>query len=83
MFTTLYRSVNTFGWQRILGGERLKSFNNTKTSSGFWWTSSEADSDNAWYRSMIYSFDEISRDIHPKRMGFSVRCLRDTIREKD
>jgi hypothetical protein len=32
---------------------------------------------SAWYRSMIYSFEEVARDSHPKRMSFSVRCLRD------
>jgi len=71
-----YRGTDEFGFSALPGGERLNSFNNTKTSSGFWWTSSEADSDNAWYRCMIYSLNEISRDIHPKRMGFSVRCIK-------
>jgi uncharacterized protein (TIGR02145 family) len=68
--------TDILGFSALPGGERLTSFNNTKASNGFWWTSTEADSSNAWYRGMIYSFDEISRDVHPKRMGFSVRCIK-------
>jgi uncharacterized protein (TIGR02145 family) len=69
--------TNNFGFSALPGGERLMGFHNTISSSGFWWTSTEADSSNAWYRCIIYSLDEISRDIHPKRMGFSVRCIKD------
>jgi uncharacterized protein (TIGR02145 family) len=68
--------TDDFGFSALPGGERLTSFNNTKGSSGFWWSSTEDGSANAWYRCMIYSFDEISRDTHPKKMGFSVRCLK-------
>jgi uncharacterized protein (TIGR02145 family) len=68
--------TDDFGFSALPGGERLTNFNNTKSSSGFWWSSTEDDIFNAWYRGMIYSFEEISRDRHPKKMGFSVRCLR-------
>jgi hypothetical protein len=32
---------------------------------------------SVWYRCITYSFEDIARDSHPKRMGFSVRCLQD------
>jgi uncharacterized protein (TIGR02145 family) len=69
--------TDIFGFRALPGGEHLNSFNNTLGSSGFWWSSTEAGASSAWYRSMIYAFDYVSRDSHPKKMGFSVRCLRD------
>jgi uncharacterized protein (TIGR02145 family) len=69
--------TDDFGFSALPAGERLNSFNNTLGSSGFWWSSTEESESGAWYRSMIYAFDNLSRDRHPKRMGFSVRCIRD------
>jgi uncharacterized protein (TIGR02145 family) len=57
------------------GGERLSRFY-AGGSSGFWWTSTEASTSSAYYRSLIYSFELVARDTHPKRMGFSVRCIK-------
>jgi len=64
-----------FGFSALPGGERLTSFNNSKGSCGFWWTCTEFEQSSAWYRCIIYSLSEISRGPHPKRMGFSVRCI--------
>jgi uncharacterized protein (TIGR02145 family) len=72
-----WNNTDDLGFSALPGGERLTSFNNTKGSSGFWWSRTEADLSEAWYRCMIYSLEEVSRDRHPKRMGFSVRCLMD------
>jgi len=72
-----YLSTDDYGFSALPGGERLTSFNNTKGSSGFWCSSTEAGLSEAWYRCLIYSFEEISRDRHPKEMGFSVRCIMD------
>jgi uncharacterized protein (TIGR02145 family) len=69
--------TDDFGFSALPAGERLNSFNNTLNSSGFFWSSTGDGQSNAWYRCMIYSFDYVSRDIHPRRMGFSVRCIRD------
>jgi len=57
------------------GGERLSRFY-AGGSSGFWWTSTEASSSSAYYRNLIYSYEYVARDTHPKRMGFSVRCIK-------
>ena len=64
------------GFSGLPGGERLTRFFAGGTS-GFWWTSSEASSASAYYRCLIYSFETVARDTHPKRMGFSVRCIKD------
>jgi uncharacterized protein (TIGR02145 family) len=69
--------TNEFGFSALPAGERLNGFNNMGGSNGFWWSCTEADSLTGWYRSIIYSFAEVSRDRHPKKMGFSVRCLRE------
>ena len=44
---------------------------------GLWWSSTENDSNNAWYRS-LYDYDSVAdRDYFNKRLGVSVRCVRD------
>jgi uncharacterized protein (TIGR02145 family) len=68
--------TDDLGFSALPGGEHLTRFY-AGGSSGFWWSSSEASEKSAWYRSLIYSFGEVARDTHPKRMGFSVRCIRD------
>lgn len=67
-----------FGFFALPGGERLingRFF--IMGSNGFWWSSTGADTLSAWYRSIIYCFEDIIRFRHDKRFGFSVRCLRD------
>ena len=68
--------TDDFGFTGLPGGERLSRFY-AGGSSGFWWSNSEASSSSAYYRNLIYSFEQVARDTHPKRMGFSVRCIKD------
>lgn len=67
--------TDDLGFSALPGGERLTRFY-AGGSSGFWWTSTEASASSAYYRSLIYSFESVARDTHPKRMGFSVRCIK-------
>ena len=46
-------------------------------SNGFWWSSSEVDTSNAWDRVLFYNVVNGVRNNNDKRHGFSVRCLRD------
>jgi uncharacterized protein (TIGR02145 family) len=70
-----------FGFSALPGGERLINGRfYLMGSNGFWWSSTGADTLSAWYRSIIYSFEDIIRFRHDKRFGFSVRCLRDKVR---
>jgi uncharacterized protein (TIGR02145 family) len=46
-------------------------------SNGYWWTSTEYDYDNAWYRILGHSSSGVTRDSSYKGYGLSVRCLRD------
>ena len=67
--------TDDLGFSALPGGERLSRFY-AGSSSGFWWTSTEASTSSAYYRSLVYSFELIARDTHPKRMGFSIRCIK-------
>jgi len=67
--------TDDLGFSALPGGERLSRFY-AGGSSGFWWTCTEASASSAYYRSLIYSFELVARDTHPKRMGFSVRCIK-------
>lgn len=68
--------TDDLGFSGLPGGERLTRFF-AGGSSGFWWTSTAASDASAYYRCLIYSFESVARDTHPKRMGFSVRCIKD------
>jgi uncharacterized protein (TIGR02145 family) len=46
-------------------------------SGGFWWSSTENDTVNAWLRSLGSSAGGAGRLDYNKGFGFSVRCLRD------
>lgn len=70
------KGADNFGFHAFPGGERLSRFY-AGGSSGFWWSSTEASHSSAYYRSLIYSFEYVARDTHPKRMGFSVRCVKE------
>lgn len=46
-------------------------------STGFWWTISSQDVNNAWYRYLDYKNPDVFRYYGPKTYGFSVRCVKD------
>lgn len=71
-------ATNTTGFTALPGGYRYRlgeflyiGFN------GFWWSSSEYDTNYVWYRFMRYYSSDASRDVFYRENGFSVRCLRD------
>ena len=45
--------------------------------NGYWWSSSESNAYSAWYRNLFYSDGDAFRYNASKRLGLSVRCLRD------
>ena len=44
---------------------------------GYWWSSSEFNTDNAWYRDLSNDNTKVARYDYGEDSGFSVRCLRD------
>jgi uncharacterized protein (TIGR02145 family) len=43
----------------------------------FFWSATEFDAGNAWLRYTTYNSSELTREMHSKRHGFSVRLVRD------
>jgi len=46
-------------------------------ANGYFWSSSEGSSGNAWYRGLDYGSSNVDRNDDDKRYGLSVRCLGD------
>jgi uncharacterized protein (TIGR02145 family) len=45
--------------------------------NGHWWTATENDASNAWFRRLDYDNAASSRNFNNKQNGFSVRCIKD------
>ena len=43
----------------------------------YFWSATEASSDNAWFRYLRYNYAHVDRYSGDKYYGYSVRCLRD------
>ena len=71
--------TNTSGFAGLPGGCRSTNigFFSYFGAFGSWWSSSEDDPNNAWYRSLFYNNGDVARGVTDKLFGFSVRCLRD------
>jgi uncharacterized protein (TIGR02145 family) len=71
-------ATNESGFTALPGGYR--SNYGTFTSirrTGFWWSSTEASSFDAYCRSMDYTYASIDRSSSNKVNGFSIRCIKD------
>jgi len=66
---------DSYGFTALPGGTSL--FTGGIGWGGMWWTSSEYDQNGAINRMLVYSSDEIYRDIKNKQTGYSVRCVKD------
>jgi uncharacterized protein (TIGR02145 family) len=42
-----------------------------------WWSSTEYNFDNAWFRSLGHLKKTIRRDYYPKKDGMAIRCIKD------
>ena len=71
-------ATNSSGFTGLPGGYRIYNgyFNNIG-GSGYWWSSSEFNPNNAWFRWLVKDFGNVYRINSSKPTGFSVRCLRD------
>lgn len=67
--------TNEFGFSALPGGIRWAGGFNNVGLSGNWWSATESNATDAWYR-VIYSNNEnVSRGTGGKTFGFSVRCI--------
>ena len=71
-------ATNSSGFTAFPGGSRYADGTSSFIgASGYWWSSSEGSSTNAWYRYMNPINSSVYRSNYNKYYGFSVRCLRD------
>lgn len=81
--TTRWTSPNTgasnsTGFTGLPGGfRRFFGYFNSVGIEGQWWSSTEFDSDNAYFRSLEYTSQYMFRDGDYKIGGLSVRCIKD------
>jgi uncharacterized protein (TIGR02145 family) len=43
---------------------------------GYWWTATESDNSNVWFRLIVNGNSKIIRNLSIKQDGFSVRCIK-------
>jgi len=70
---------NTSGFAGLPGGYRNSyGYFSYIGAFGYWWSSSESSTDDAWYRFLYNNYGNVFRDgSYFKRNGFSVRCIKD------
>ncbi|HPX76032.1 MAG TPA: FISUMP domain-containing protein [Bacteroidales bacterium] len=68
---------NESGFTALPGGYYLNGYFFSIGNYGYWWSATEYDTDNAWYRSLRYGYSSVIRFYDTKSLGFSVRCVRD------
>jgi uncharacterized protein (TIGR02145 family) len=71
-------ATNSSGFTGLPGGARLNvgSFSDVGFN-GYWWSSTQLWSTNAWPRALIYNDAVVIRFDNSRRYGYSVRCVRD------
>jgi len=70
--------TNSSGFSGLPGGFRdLDGTFDYVGNLGYWWSSTESDSGDAWARDLRYYSGSVGRYGNDKGKGFSVRCLRD------
>jgi uncharacterized protein (TIGR02145 family) len=69
---------NNSGFTALLAGYRdADGTFNTRSTYGYWWSSSETSATNAQTRALYSSQAGVLRSSFNKAIGFSVRCLKD------
>ena len=69
-----------FGFSALPGGNSgIDGIDNYRFigNNGYWWSSTENFSTNAWYRQLLYNYGNVYRAYYDKYLGISVRCARD------
>lgn len=72
-------ATNEYGFTALPGGWRKFDGEFDYLSEyAYFWTSSEKDGDEAWFRELTYNGSKVLRLSFLTKFGFSVRCLRDS-----
>ena len=70
--------TDIYGWNGLPGGSRFNHgifFDNG--DFGYWFSSTDFNTQYAWFHLLEYSYNDIYSDYWNKNYGFSVRCLKD------
>ena len=70
-------NTNSSGFTGLPAGYRNNGSFASIGDNGRWWSSSEANTTDAWSRTLYYDYGLALRSAFIKEFGFSVRCLRD------
>lgn len=73
-------STNESGFTALAGSCRLFNFDPGDpglSATGFWWTSTNHNNDQAWYRYLDYKSSGVFRSHTYKGNGYSIRCVKD------
>lgn len=69
-------ATNESGFTAIPGGYRQPDGGFFEIGqSANWWSSTNATTDNDYFRGIAYNHKNVSRSLYNKRFGFSVRCV--------
>jgi uncharacterized protein (TIGR02145 family) len=72
-------ATNSSGFAGLPGGVRNPDGTFVDVvNNGYWWSFTEYNTTDSWYRSLYYASGNVVRSYGgSKRVGFSVRCVRD------
>jgi uncharacterized protein (TIGR02145 family) len=70
-------ATNESGFTALPGGYRtnIGAFN-LIGNYGYWWSTTQYNADNAWFRNTYYNLNSVARTYLGKGYGFSVRCVK-------
>lgn len=69
--------TDAYGFSALPGGYYYEFFFYSAVNYGYWWTATEFDATNAYFRGMFYNRTNVGSDFSFKGIGSSVRCLQD------
>jgi uncharacterized protein (TIGR02145 family) len=70
--------TDDYGFSALPGGSHITDgYFSSAGYSGYWWTATEYDADDAYIRGMYGNYDNVDELTNYKEVGFSVRCVGD------
>ena len=70
--------MDDYGWSALPGGSGgSDGYFVIAGNCGYWWSATEGNANDAWYRGMYYDDENVYRDSYGKAYLFSVRCAQD------
>lgn len=70
-------SGDIYGFRALPGGYVSNGSSKAVGNTGFWWSATERNTTNAWYRYMYHTNVNVYRLRLDKAYGYSARCLKD------